>query len=80
MDRINLADAKAHLSELVDRAEAGETVDIIRRGKLAARLSPPVPKKRKLEPGKLAALTDKLPFQDDGAADFIRAMRDGDRY
>ncbi|QCI79785.1 type II toxin-antitoxin system prevent-host-death family antitoxin [Hankyongella ginsenosidimutans] len=80
MDRINLADAKAHLSELVDRAEAGETVDIIRRGKLAARLSPPVPLKRKLEPGRLAALTDRLPFQEESAADFIRALRDTDRY
>lgn len=80
MDRINLADAKAHLSELVDRAEAGETVDIIRRGKLAARLSPPVPVKRRLEPGRLAALTDKLPFQNEGAGDAVRAMRDSDRY
>ena len=28
MDAINLADAKAHLSELVDRVEAGDSIDI----------------------------------------------------
>ena len=36
MEQVKLADAKAHLSALVDRVEAGETVDIVRRGKLAA--------------------------------------------
>ncbi|MEE3502576.1 type II toxin-antitoxin system prevent-host-death family antitoxin [Acidiphilium acidophilum] len=30
MDAIILADAKAHLSELVDRVEAGESIDIPR--------------------------------------------------
>jgi len=80
MDRVNLADAKAHLSELVDRAEAGETVDIIRRGKLAARLAPPRLEKRTFDRGALSALTDKLPFQKQGAAAAIRAMRDSDRY
>jgi prevent-host-death family protein len=80
MDRVNLADAKAHLSELVDRAEAGETIDITRRGKLAARLAPPMPEKRAFDLGALAALTAKLPFQKEGAADAVRAMRDSDRY
>ena len=32
MDAINLADVKAHLSELVDRVEAGDSIDITRRG------------------------------------------------
>ncbi len=36
MDTINLADAKAHLSELVDRVEAGDSIDISRRGKPVA--------------------------------------------
>ncbi len=31
MDSINLADAKAHLSELVDRVEGGDSIDITRR-------------------------------------------------
>jgi hypothetical protein len=37
VDGINLADAKARLSELVDRVEAGDTIDILRRGKRVAR-------------------------------------------
>ena len=38
MDAINLADAKARLSELLDRVEAGDSIDITRRGKPVARL------------------------------------------
>ena len=39
MDAINLAEAKAHLSELVDRVEAGASIDITRWGKPVARLT-----------------------------------------
>ena len=39
MNAINLADAKAHLSELVDRVETGDVIDITRRGKPVARLT-----------------------------------------
>ena len=79
MDRINLADAKAHFSELVDRAEAGETIDIVRRGKLAARLTPPSPFKAKVDATALRALTARLPAQPESAADTVRRMRDTDR-
>jgi antitoxin (DNA-binding transcriptional repressor) of toxin-antitoxin stability system len=40
MDGVNIAEAKAHLSELVERAEAGDTVEIKPRttvGELPAR-------------------------------------------
>ena len=80
MDGINIAEAKAHFSELVERAEAGETVDITRRGKLVARLVPPEPKKKRFDAAALKAFTDTLPFQEQGAAEFIREMRDSDRY
>jgi prevent-host-death family protein len=80
MDRVNLAEAKARLSELVDRAEAGETVDILRRGKPAARLTPPVAAKRAIDANALSRLTDSLPKSRQSAADFVRAMRDSDRY
>ncbi|WP_313928268.1 type II toxin-antitoxin system prevent-host-death family antitoxin [Pseudoxanthomonas sp.] len=36
---INLAEAKAHLSELVERAAAGERIIITRRGKPVATLA-----------------------------------------
>lgn len=38
MDATDLADIKAHLSELVDWVEAGDSIDITRRGKPVARL------------------------------------------
>lgn len=37
---INVHEAKAHLSELLDRVEAGETVIICRRNKPVAELKP----------------------------------------
>ena len=77
MDRINLADVKAHLSAIVDRVESGETVDIVRRGKSAARLSPPVQAKLKIDREAMARLVADMPMSKDNA---VRAMRDGDRY
>ncbi|TIS48540.1 MAG: type II toxin-antitoxin system prevent-host-death family antitoxin, partial [Mesorhizobium sp.] len=38
---ISIAEAKAKLSELVSRAEAGEEIVLTRHGKVAARLVPP---------------------------------------
>ena len=80
MDGVNIAQAKAHFSELVERAEAGETVEITRRGKLVARLVPPERKMKKIDVAALKALTDRMPFQEQGAGEFIREMRDSDRY
>jgi prevent-host-death family protein len=80
--RINLADAKARLSEIVDRVEAGESIDIIRRGKLAARIVPPEPVKvwQPIDFAMLEALQAKMPMQKESAGDFIRRMRDDARY
>jgi prevent-host-death family protein len=80
MENIKLADAKAHLSELVDRAEAGEDVTITRRGKPAAKLSPCKAPKRPVDLDALKALTAKLPKQKSGAAKSIRELREGARY
>jgi prevent-host-death family protein len=80
MERINLADAKARLSEIVDRVERGETVEIIRRGKLAARLVPPLPEKTKIDISMLDALHATMPTQTESAGEFIRRMRDDARY
>lgn len=80
MDNVNLADAKAHLSELVDRVEAGEDVTITRRGKPAARLVPCHTPRQKIDFRSLSILTKKQRVQQETAAEFVRAMRDGDRY
>ena len=76
MEHINLADAKARLSELVDRVERGETVEITRRGKPAARLVPALPEKVKIDVAALRVAAKKLPYQHEPAADLIRRMRD----
>jgi prevent-host-death family protein len=80
MDVINLADAKAHLSELVDRVEAGDSIDITRRGKPVARLTAVVKPRKPIDAALLRSLTAIMPPQTESAADLVRAMRDGDRY
>jgi prevent-host-death family protein len=77
---INLADAKAHFSELVDRVEAGETVDILRRGKLVARLTPPERPRKPVDVARLRTLTDQMPMAPASDMDFVERMRDEDRY
>ncbi len=79
MSAINLADAKAHLSELIDRVEAG-----IRRhhparqaGRAAHGRGPP---RKRIDAALLQSLTATMPPQAEAAADLVRSMRDGDRY
>ena len=80
MAAINLADAKAHLSEIVDRVEAGESIEITRRGKPVARLTAVAGPRKAIEAALLQALTETMPPQPQSAAEFVRAMREDDRY
>lgn len=80
MRRVNLAEAKAHLSELVERAQAGEPVCITRRGKPVAQLSAIGTALKRIDIAMLRAMTDKMPRQQESAGEFIRRMRDEDRY
>ena len=80
MEAISLADAKAHLSELIDRVEAGDSIDITRRGKPVARLTAVTGARKPIDAALLGALTAAMPVQTRCAADLVRSMRDGDRY
>ena len=80
MRRVNLADAKAHLSELVERAAAGEAVCITRRGKAVAQITAVDTPRKRIDPTSLRAMTDAMPPQRQSARDFIRRMRDDDRF
>ena len=80
MEAISLADAKAHLSELVDRVEAGDSIDITRRGKPVARLTAVAKPRKRVDETLLRALTATMPPEAGSAADLVRSMRDGDRY
>jgi prevent-host-death family protein len=79
MTAISLADAKAHLSELVDRVEAGDSVDITRRGKPVARLTAASRPRKPIDAALLGALTRSMRPQNQDAADLVRSMRDADR-
>jgi prevent-host-death family protein len=80
VDPINLAEAKAHLSELVDRVEAGDTIEIARRGRRVARLTAVDRPRKRIELAALQTLTAAMPPATQDAADLVRSMRDGDRY
>ena len=77
MDAISFTEAKAHLSELFDRAEAGETIEVTRRGKPVGRIVPPERKLQKIDVEALRAFTNSQPMQ---KADSVREMRDDARY
>ena len=86
MDTVSLADAETRLSELIDRVEAGEEIDITRDGKAVARLCALPPTNKVAKPLKpidieaLRAFSESMPMQEQSAGDFIRAMRDSERY
>jgi antitoxin (DNA-binding transcriptional repressor) of toxin-antitoxin stability system len=80
MSAVNLADAKARLSELVARAEAGETIQISRRGKAVIELSAVGRPRKPVDVAMLRAVTTKLPRSNQSAEELVRSMRDGDRY
>jgi prevent-host-death family protein len=80
MDTISLADAEAHLSELIDRVEAGDSIDITRRGKPVARLTAVARPRKRFEAALLQSLTETMPPRPQDAARLVRSMRDGDRY
>jgi prevent-host-death family protein len=80
MKRGGLADAKAHLSRLVGEAAAGETVCITRRGKAVAQITAIDTPRKRIDVAALRAMTDAMPMQPETARDFIRRMRDENRY
>jgi prevent-host-death family protein len=80
MNTISLTDAKAHLSELIDRVEAGDTIVIVRRGKPVAQLTAVARPRKRVDAALLQAVTETMRPQPQDAASLVRSMRDGDRY
>jgi prevent-host-death family protein len=80
MRKVNLAEAKARLSELVAIAAAGEPICILRRGKAVARLIAAESERKPIDPSVLRAVTETMPLQQETARDFIRRVRDDERY
>jgi prevent-host-death family protein len=80
MRKVNLADAKAHLSELVAVAAEGEAVCIMRRGKAVARLVAAESERKRIDSSVLRAVTEAMPLQQEPAREFLRRLRDDERY
>ncbi|HSV00457.1 MAG TPA: type II toxin-antitoxin system prevent-host-death family antitoxin [Roseiarcus sp.] len=76
MEEVTVAEAKARLSELIERAKRGEPIRITRRGKLVARLTGVERQVKPIDLDALRALTASQPFPPDPA----RNMRDEARY
>ena len=62
MEKVNIHDAKTRLSQLVERAEAGEEIVIARAGRPVARLAPLAPRGR---PRRLGLLDGRFRIPDD---------------
>lgn len=78
MYTFSLAEAKAKLSQLIDLVEAGEDVTITKGGKPVVRLVPNSPVRQQLP--SLAEFRARLPTQTQSAGEFVRQLRDSDRY
>ncbi|KPV39950.1 prevent-host-death protein [Thiohalorhabdus denitrificans] len=78
--QVSLGEAKAHLSELTELASAGETVIITKHGKAVGRLSAPEKPRKPIDLEALRRLTADMPYQPEGAGQFMRRYRESERY
>ncbi len=80
MKSVALAEAKTHLSALVEAVEAGETVAITRHGKPVAQLVAIEKPRKQLDIAKLRAHLATMPMQDEDGGEFMSRLRDEERY
>lgn len=80
METVNLADAKAQLSRLIDKVEAGDEVVITRHGRPVARVTAVEQRKKPIDFDGLAETRKKLPPWKGSSAKLLRKMRDEERY
>lgn len=79
MVTVSLAQAKAHLSELLDKVEAGEEIVITRHGRPVAHMRAATAPKARLRLDELAAFRATLPRQRRASAALLRELRDDER-
>ncbi|CAH1386373.1 type II toxin-antitoxin system Phd/YefM family antitoxin [Candidatus Nitrotoga sp. M5] len=78
MHAMSLAQAKAHLSELLNTVESGEEVVITRHGRPVARVVPASPLKQPLPVQRLAELRQQMPGWKNSSAESLRELRDAE--
>jgi len=77
MSTVNLATAKAQLSELIYRAESGEEILVTRHGQPVVRISAVEQPKKPI--ASRAEFRNALPSWSQDSARLVRAMRDEER-
>ncbi len=76
MTTISVSAARARLSEIVNRVEAGEDILITRRGKTVARLTAVARPKKPVAVEDLARFRATMPSLGQPAGEFFREKRD----
>lgn len=76
---VSVAEAKAHLSELLKAVEMGETIEITRRGRPIASLAPVQTRPRPVDIAWVDRATAGMENSDVSAVDVVRTLRDA-RY
>ena len=76
MSACTVAEAKAHLSDLLARVEKGEELVITRRGRPVARLAPLRPQRRAPDWQAIRAWRESQPAGGTSAAELVREVRD----
>lgn len=74
MSTVTLAQAKTHLSHLLDQVEAGEEIVITRHGQPVARISPIEKSKHPVR--SFAEFRHRMPHWRKSSAELLREMRD----
>ena len=80
MSEISLAEAEGKLSDLVERARHGETIDITEGGRPVARLVPAATGWAKEDIERIRAFTDSLRPDPEPMETWIEKFRDEARY
>lgn len=80
MRSVSVEEARERLDELLDEVERGGEVVITRGGALVARVTAVQHPTLPLDLDALRAFRETLPAQDMSAGEFVRWMRDTDRY
>lgn len=81
MDSYNIADAKAQFSDLIARAEAGEEIEIKRRGETVAKIVPSRRARKKLdidEMRRISQMSPPEPPRPDGK-NYVQWLRETDQ-
>lgn len=78
MQAISLAQAKAHLSEVLNTVESGVDVVITRHGRPVAKVVSLTPQKQPLPFARLAQLRQRTPAWNGSSADSLRALREAE--